>query len=254
MIRLDPPGTFCQSAAVWDFIDRAARTFVDVGCGAGSTSRELCRHGLTGIGVDRSPDAVAVTRATLAKEIAAGRYRVVEADVAALDEDVDVAVSLMVAEHVEDDLAFVRSVARLVRRGGQVIVGVPGRRDHWGCEDEVVGHLRRYEREDLERLLRAAGLAEVEVRSVAVPVANLLFRLGNRAVRRGTHADVVRQAKREQTDTSGIRAIPWKTVFPRWCGIVLNRWTLAPLFILQRFFYRSSLGLTLIGSGRVVTR
>jgi hypothetical protein len=161
---------------------------------------------------------------------------------------------MMVAEHVPDDTGFVRTVAALVKSGGQVIIGVPGRRDRWGYEDEVVGHLRRYERDDLERLLRAAGLEDVRVWSAAVPVANLLFHVGNRMVRRGTNADVESQPAERQTETSGIREIPWKTVFPRWCGLLLNRYALYPLFVLQRLFYRSSLGITLIGSGRVPRR
>lgn len=255
MIRLDPPGTFCQTAAVWDLLDRDAKTFADVGCGGGSTSRELCRRGLHGLGIDLSGEAVEVAREALAPYIAEGRYRVVHGDAREVASPrVDAAVSMMVAEHVPDDTAFVRTVASLVKPGGQVIIGVPGRRDRWGYEDEVVGHLRRYERDDLERLLRAAGLEDVRVWSVAVPVANLLFHVGNRMVRRGTDAEVAAQSAQRQTESSGIREIPWKTVFPRWCGLLLNRYTLYPLFVLQRLFYRSSLGITLIGSGRVPRR
>jgi SAM-dependent methyltransferase len=251
MIRLDPPGTFCQIAAVRDLLDRKTQTFADVGCGSGSTSLELCRAGLTGVGVDPSPAAVVAARTALQPHIAAGRYRLVQGDVSAIETgSVDAAVSMMVAEHVRYDVAFVRSVASLVRPGGQVIIGVPGRRDRWGYEDEVVGHLRRYERADLEELLRAAGLDEVRVISAAVPVANLLFHAGNRLVQRGTNAEVTTQTSEEQTATSGIRDVPWKTVFPRWCALLLNRYTMFPLMVLQRLFYRSALGVTLIAAGR----
>lgn len=252
MIRLDPPGTFCQTAAVIDMLDRDAKTFADVGCGSGSISRELCRRGLTGVGIDFSAEAVDVTRAMLAPQIDAGHYEVMQGDVHEVRSDArDVAISMMVAEHIRDDAAFVRAIARLVKPGGQVIIGVPGRKDHWGYEDEVVGHLRRYERADLERLLSDAGLTEIKVWSVAVPVANLLFHLGNRLVQRSTSDEIAALSAQEQTDTSGIREIPWKTIFPRWCRLILNRWTLAPLFLLQRAFYRSALGITLLGQGRV---
>lgn len=251
MIRLDPPGTLCQTAAVRDLLDRGAQTFADIGCGSGSTSLELCRSGLRGVGVDPSAAAVASARAALQHHLAAGRYHLVHGQVSAIDSgSVDAAVSMMVAEHVPDDVAFVRSVVSVVRPGGQVIIGVPGRRDRWGYEDEVVGHLRRYERADLDNLLRAAGLEHVRVISAAVPVANLLYHVGNRMVQRGTSAEVRKQTMEEQTSTSGIRDIPWKTVFPPWCALLLNRYTMFPLFILQRLFYRSSLGITLIGSGR----
>ncbi len=233
-------------------LDRNALTFADVGCGTGSLSAELCRQGLTGLGVDSSADAVAIAQVTLEKQIANHRYRLICADVRDITaEKVDVAVSMMVAEHVEDDASFVSSVAALVRPGGQVIIGVPGRRDRWGFEDEISGHLRRYERTDLDALLRAANLERVTVWSVAVPVANLLFHIGNYLVRRSTSHSIRSQSNDEQTASSGIREVPWKTVFPRWCAILLNRWTLYPLLVLQRFFYRSAAGVTLLGSGRV---
>jgi SAM-dependent methyltransferase len=252
MIRIDPPGTLCQTAAVVDMLARDATTFVDVGCGSGSISRELCRRGLTGLGIDASAEAVVVARATLAAYIDAGRCDVMQGDVHVVrGAPRDVGVSLMVAEHLHDDAAFVRAVARLVKPGGQVIIGVPGRKDRWGYEDDVVGHLRRYERDDLARLLHDAGLEHVRVWSVSVPVANLLFHLGSRLVRRHTTGEIAAQSASDQTATSGIREIPWKTVFPSWCAWVLNRRTLAPLFLLQRVFYRSSLGLTLLGEGRV---
>lgn len=255
MIRLDPPGTFCQTAAVCDVLDGDARTFVDVGCGTGSISRELCRRGLSGVGVDLSRDAVEITKAALGEYVKAGRYEARLADVHDLTGSMyDVAISMMVAEHMEDDTAFVRAVAGLVKEGGQVIIGVPGRRDHWGYEDEVVGHRRRYEREDLARLLTVSGLEHVRVWSVAVPVANILFHAGSFMVRRGTKAEMVRQSPEVQTSHSGTRAVPWKTVFPSWCRVLLNRHALYPLFVIQRFFYRSRYGITLIASGRVPHR
>ena len=251
MIRMDPPGTFCQTAAVCDMIDRNARSFVDVGCGNGSLSKALCDRGMEGVGVDLSSEAVRLARAVLAEQIAVGRYDTMVADVRqARIGPCDVAVSMMVAEHVEDDQEFVRAVAQCVRPGGQVIIGVPGRRSHWGFEDEVSGHLRRYERPELERLLRSCGLEHVVVWSVAVPVANLLYRIGNLLVRRSAGAELKNQASLEQTLSSGIREVPWKTVFPRWCRLLLNRRALYPLFVLQRLFYGSSYGITILASGR----
>lgn len=253
MIRLDPPGTFCQNAAVCDLLDRDAGTFVDVGCGTGSLSLELCSRGMVGLGVDSSAAAIAVTRERLARHVDVGRFSARVADVHELPDhtcELDVGISMMVAEHMENDVTFVRAVARMVRPGGQVIIGVPGRRDHWGYEDEVAGHRRRYERSDLHHLLRASGLVDVRVWSVAVPVANILFRVGNFLVRRNATPELEELSPALQTAHSGTREVPWKTVFPRWCRLMLNRHTLRPLFVLQRLFYGTGYGITLIGSGR----
>jgi hypothetical protein len=87
--------------------------------------------------------------------------------------------------------------------------------------------------------------------SIAVPVANILFDLSVRLIGRSAETAKVGQSQRAQTQTSGIREIPWKTVFPSWVRLILNRATLAPLFMIQRLFYKSGLGITMMGTGRV---
>ena len=126
---------------------------------------------------------------------------------------------------------------------------MPGRPDLWGIEDETVGHVRRYDRARLSGVLTRAGLRNVHVWSVAVPVANLLFRLGNAMIRASGEARKKSLSTRQQTEESGIRKIPFKTVFPPAFRLLLNRYTMAPLFVLQRLFYGSDLGLTLLAFG-----
>jgi SAM-dependent methyltransferase len=253
LVPIDPPGTICAHAAITEVVRRTGpRTFVDVGCGRGRLSKTLCSLGMTGYGVDVSPRAIEATMETLSAEIAGGRYALLEADATALDGDlppVDLAISLMVMEHVHDDVGFVRTLRRLVRPDGWVAVGVPGRRDKWSFEDETVGHLRRYERDDVRTVLEAGGLRDVEVWSIAVPTANILLHLGTALVRACDEARHVGLGQREQTETSGLREIPWKTVFPPWMKVVLNRHMLWPLCVLQRCFYRTGLGVTMLGFG-----
>ena len=254
-VRIDPPGTFCTQEALRDALkERRGQTFLDVGCGGGGLSKLLCDAGLTGVGVDFSERAVAIARQTLSDYIDSGRYRLQLGDVHELPADfakVDVAISYMVMEHVEDDVGFIRKIAQFVKPGGSVILGVPGRRDCWSLEDETVGHIRRYDREDLDAVLRNAGLGQVSVWSVGVPTINMLFNAGLRMVARSGETAKMGQSQREQTETSGIRDIPWKTVFPSWVRIILNRKTLYPLLLLQRMFYRTGLGVVMMGMGRV---
>jgi SAM-dependent methyltransferase len=165
---------------------------------------------------------------------------------------VDLAISYMVMEHVEDDTGFLEAIARFVKPGGTLIIAVPGRRDCWSLEDETVGHLRRYDRGDLDAVLRKANLDAVSVWSVGVPTINMLFKISLRMVARSVaETSKVGLSPRQQTETSGIREIPWKTVFPSWVRIILNRVTLYPLFVVQRWFYRTNLGVVMMGMGRV---
>ncbi len=254
-VKIDPPGTFCTYEALRDALKvTGGQTFLEIGCGGGSISKFLCDQGLSGVGVDFSASAIKIAEETLADEIAEGRYQLVQGDALDLADDfakVDIALSYMVMEHVEDDADFIRKISRFVRPGGAVILAVPGRRDRWSIEDETVGHLRRYDRSDLQNVMDGSGLREVEVWSVAVPVANALFHVGAWLVSRSKEVEKIGQSQREQTETSGIREIPWKTVFPSWVKLILNRVTLWPLFVVQRMFYKTGLGVTMMGFGRV---
>ncbi len=253
-VRIDPPGTFCTQEALRDALAGCAGgTFLEVGCGGGNLSKLLCDAGYTGVGIDFSARATELAGALLAPDIAAGRYRLIAGELRDLPADfakVDVAISFMVMEHVEDDVGFIRDIAHHVKPGGRVILGVPGRRDRWSLEDETVGHFRRYDRGDLDAVMEQAGLGEVSIWSVGVPTINLLFRASLWTIARAGEAAKKSQSRREQTETSGIREIPWKTVFPSWVRLILNRATLYPLFVIQRLFYRTSLGLVMMGMGR----
>jgi 2-polyprenyl-3-methyl-5-hydroxy-6-metoxy-1,4-benzoquinol methylase len=231
-----------------------AKSFVDVWCGGGSFSKLLCSMGMTGMGIDFSPLAIETTAKTMSKEIAEGKYAAISADVTTLDrplQPADMGLSIMVIEHVKDDVGFVRKLSQLVRPSGWLAICVPGRKDCWTFKDETVGHLRRYDREDLHRVLRAGGLRDVEVWSVAVPIANLLLQVGAWLVRNSSEASKVGLSQRQQTETSGLRDIPWKTTFPALVGLLLNRYALYPLLVMQRLFYRTNLGVTILGFGWV---
>lgn len=253
-VKIDPPGTFCAQEALRDALkERRGQTFLDVGCGGGDLSKLLCDAGLTGVGFDFSERALGIARSVMEPYITEGRYRLQLGDVHDLPADfkVDLAISYMVMEHVEDDVGFIQKISRFVKPGGNIILAVPGRRDRWSLEDETVGHLRRYDREDLDSVLQKAGLNQVSIWSVGVPTINMLFNISLWMVARSGEAAKVGQSQREQTETSGIRAIPWKTVFPSWVRLILNRRTLYPLFLIQRMFYGTRLGVVMMGMGRV---
>ena len=252
LVRLPPPGTLCQTQAVLELVDASrAKTFCEIGVGAGDVSATLCRRGLIGVGIELSPEAAAIARASLGDLIELGRYRLIEGDFMTIAgaQSFDLALCLMVIEHIEHDAEFIARVVELVRPGGTVIIGVPGRMDRWGVEDETAGHFRRYERADLARMLGDAGLERVEVRSVSVPVANLLFHLSNVLIRRAGEERKLALGQETRTQTSGIRDIPFKTMFPAPFKLVLNPVAMSPLFLIQHLFYGSSLGLTLLARG-----
>jgi SAM-dependent methyltransferase len=255
LVKIDPPGSWCHYEAVMEMIrSTGGTTFLEVGCGPGVLSLRLCEKGWQGLGIDFSPQAIEQAKTNLREYIQDGRYRLLASDIFDLDlggEKFDVGLSMMVMEHVKNHVGFLRRIVDFIKPGGHIIVAVPGRRDRWGIEDETVGHLRRYDRNDLRETLISAGLTDVTVWSVAVPVANLLFHFSNFFIRNSPEIDKMARSAREQTETSGIREIPWKTAFPSLFKLILNRAALYPLFVLQRLFYRSNLGLTMLACGKV---
>jgi SAM-dependent methyltransferase len=254
MIELDPPGTLCQNRVVLDIARQSkARCFYEVGVGTGSLSLALCRRGLRGVGVEYSPAAAAAARRRLERDIRSGAFRLVEGDFLALEppqKSFDLSISMMVIEHIKDDVAFARRLASVVRPGGSVVIGVPARMDRWGVEDKAAGHFRRYERDGLRQVLVNAGLVDIEVLSASVPAANVTFHLSNFLIGRSGVAQKLSLPQEERTKLSGLHDVPLKTMFPPLFKLLLNPVAMYPLFVLQRAFYRTGLGLTLVACGR----
>ncbi|MBN2560296.1 MAG: methyltransferase domain-containing protein [Phycisphaerae bacterium] len=252
-ISLDTPNTSCMHRAFLEMLEgRSIGTFIEVGPGCGHLSQLLCSREAVGVGIDFSPVAISGLKGNLAEEIARGRYSVIEADFMKTDLhlQVDLVFSMLVMEHVADDMMFLRRMKMATRQSGIVLTAVPGRKDKWGIDDELYGHIRRYDRADLFALFRDAGFADVHVRSIAVPISNLLFGLTNWISERSRARARRELPLAERTKLSGQKDIPYKKVFPPWFRLVLNEYTYCPFHILQRLFYKTNLGLVMIASGR----
>jgi cyclopropane fatty-acyl-phospholipid synthase-like methyltransferase len=122
--------------------------FVEIGPGAGHTSGLLLSLGWRGIAYDLEPSTVAVLERRFASEIVEGRYSVVNDDWLETDrnDQFDLVLSCMVMEHLdaEGERAFVERALRSLRADGRLVSIVPASPEHWGIEDEIAGHFRRY--------------------------------------------------------------------------------------------------------------
>ncbi|MGI8887634.1 MAG: class I SAM-dependent methyltransferase [Nocardioidaceae bacterium] len=79
---------------------------------------------------------------------------------------VSTVVAVNVLEHIEQDSATLRSLARLVEPGGKIVLWVPGYMQLYGDFDRRVGHVRRYTPTTLRAAIVGAGLVPSEVRPV----------------------------------------------------------------------------------------
>jgi SAM-dependent methyltransferase len=145
---------------------------LDAGCGSGRNMIELARHG-TVTGVELSDTSVALARERHAGEVVAGS--VLEMPFA--EDSFDLATSLDVIEHLEDDLAVLRELRRVVAPGGCLLVTVPAYQWLWSGHDVINHHYRRYTRNSLRRVAEQAGWRQVRTtyfNSLLLPVAIML--------------------------------------------------------------------------------
>jgi glycosyltransferase involved in cell wall biosynthesis len=61
---------------------------------------------------------------------------------------------------------FLSSIAEHVRPGGHVLIQVPAGTELFGPTDKSAGHVRRFEREDVVEVIRAAGLELIDIAEV----------------------------------------------------------------------------------------
>lgn len=146
-------------------------TVLDFGAGTGTFAARLHGAGVRLVAVEPDPglsrrlieDGIP-THASLA-QIAAG--------------SIDLVYTFNVLEHIADDDAAMREIARVLKPGGRLIAYVPAFTILWTAMDDRVGHLRRYRRAGLVGVVRTAGLRITYagyVDSLGF-VASLLYRL-----------------------------------------------------------------------------
>ncbi len=145
---------------------------LDAGCGSGRNMVELARHG-TVTGIELSETSVQLARARESGEVVEGSVL----DMPFADASFDLAVSLDVIEHLEDDLAALRELRRTVAPGGALLVTVPAYQWLWSGHDVINHHHRRYTRRSMQRVAEQAGWRQVRTtyfNSLLLPVAILL--------------------------------------------------------------------------------
>lgn len=165
----------------------AQARILDAGCGSGRNMVEFARHGAV-TGVELSETSVCLARERGAGEVVAGS--VLEMPFA--DDSFDLAASLDVIEHLEDDLAALRELRRVLAPGGALLVTVPAYQWLWSGHDEVNHHFRRYTRRSLQRAAEQAGWRQVRTtyfNSLLLPAA-IVLRVLDRFSRKTTESSL----------------------------------------------------------------
>ncbi len=140
---------------------------LEVGAGLGEFASQLT--GLERLVVtDVDPAAVASMAARFADrpEVEARQLDLGAGELPDVGGAVSTVVAINVLEHIEDDAAALRALARLVEPGGRIVLWVPAYMQLYGEFDRLVGHVRRYTPATLRAAVLAAGLVPHDVRPV----------------------------------------------------------------------------------------
>src|SRR2546423_11936402 len=144
----DPDVAAPESAAG----QRAPLNILDVGCGTGANLEMLSEFGWAE-GVDVSAEALSFCRARGLENVKQGEAE----SLPYKDNSFDLVTGLDVVEHLDDDLAGLKEMRRVLRRGGHALLFVPAFMFLWGVQDDISNHRRRYTLPGLKRKMREAG-------------------------------------------------------------------------------------------------
>lgn len=162
----------------------AGRTILDAGCGEGYGLAMLRDAGaLRVIGADLDEQVVSHVRDRYAKD---GVVEAVQCELMALplaDDEVDMTVSFQVIEHLHDIPGYLRSLRRVTRPDGEVLIATPNRLTFTPDSDVPVNpfHTKEFTASELTEELEAAGLAVTSMLGIHHGVR---LRAVERAVRR----------------------------------------------------------------------
>jgi SAM-dependent methyltransferase len=132
-------------------------SLVDVGAGTGGMLSRVSGQAQC-LGIEYSPAGVALSRSRGLRVVRGGLPQLPLATAS-----FDLALSMDVFEHVQDDAAAIAEVRRILRPGGRLIATVPALRWLWSDHDVALHHFRRYHLDDLKARLQEGGFGVVRL-------------------------------------------------------------------------------------------
>ena len=127
---------------------------LDVGCGTGANLELLSEFG-DSEGVDVSAEALSFCEQRGLRQVKLGAAE----ELPYADQSFELVTALDVVEHLDDDVAGLKEMRRVLRPGGRALLFVPAFMFLWGVQDDISNHRRRYTKEGLRSAVEHAGFA-----------------------------------------------------------------------------------------------
>ncbi|MDQ1639852.1 MAG: hypothetical protein QOF62_3191 [Pyrinomonadaceae bacterium] len=135
---------------------KGSLNILDVGCGTGANLEMLSQFGQAE-GVDVSAEALEFCRERGLQQVKQGAAEALPYE----NDSFDLVTGLDVVEHLDDDVAGLKEMRRVLRAGGRAVLFVPAFMFLWGVQDDISNHRRRYTMDNLKEAVRKAGF-EIE--------------------------------------------------------------------------------------------
>jgi SAM-dependent methyltransferase len=163
---------------------------LEVGCGISTMSRRLIEIAESVVAIEPNPACVAIARRAIGNDprFELRACHLEECDAVELaSHRFDTVFCVNVLEHIEDDVAALRTFRDVVVPGGHVLIFVPAVQAAYGPLDAALGHHRRYSKRTLAKAFADAGL---ELRSLRYtnPVGLLGWMFGAFVTRSTQHS------------------------------------------------------------------
>lgn len=134
-------------------LKRKKLKILDVGCGSGKLMEDLKDFGRVS-GVDSSKKALTFCKQRGLRNI----YRADISDKLPFSEETfDLALLIDVLEHTKDDGKVLRNLKRVLKKNGFLILTIPAYQALFSYWDKMLGHKRRYNKNDLSRKIKKNG-------------------------------------------------------------------------------------------------
>ncbi len=155
---------------------------LDIGCGAGTLCLYLANKGYEVLGIDISNQAV-----ESAKESAkimgfdGAKFKKCDFPAEIPNGKFDFIIFTEVIEHIKNDRKALSQINNLLNKNGILLLSTPSARaplNRIGYSkefDKRVGHLRRYDIEELQKMINDEGFSIKETRRVEGAIRNFLF-------------------------------------------------------------------------------
>lgn len=233
------PRYLCRKNIITRYLKKhqaTEKSILEIGYGSGDMLITYNKLGLNVTGYDFSNTAYEAAKQLITEKGMSDIFLLNSKD--GIKHCYDYVAACEVIEHIEDDISELYEWISFLKPNGTLILSMPSRMEKWNANDTWAGHIRRYERLELQTKLKKAGLSDIRILSYPFPANILLDPLLDKAGKRLLNQEQFQfESNQEVTKISGVVG---KTKRPH--HLLSNSIIMAPFFWMQRLFFKTDLG------------